>query len=101
MYNEKLIITIPEGIHLPLEFCDTCPYHQRCPSANTEEARERNIRLKKLFDNKDFFVEEASTAYNIPKLPIYVEYNILFCLFIINSPQNFHPCVFLCSFHMR
>ena len=67
MYNEKLTITICEGIHLPLEFCDTCPYHQRCPSADTRESRERT---KKLFDNKDFFVEEISNFYNTPKLPI-------------------------------
>lgn len=72
MYNEKLIITISEGIHLPLEFCDTCPYRQRCTLVNTKEAREKSIRLKKLFDNKDFFSEEISNVYNIPKLPIYV-----------------------------
>lgn len=70
MYNEKLTITICEGIHLPLEFCDTCPYRSRCPSANTKEAREKTKRLKKLFDNKNFFVQEVSNFYNIPKLPI-------------------------------
>jgi hypothetical protein len=72
VYNEKLIITICEGIHLPLEFCDTCPYCQRCPLANTKEAREKSKRLEKLFDNKDFFSEEISNAYNIPSLPVYV-----------------------------
>ena len=70
MYNEKLTITICEGIHLPLEFCDTCPYRNRCPSANTREAREKTERLKKLFNNIDFFVREISNFYNIPKLPI-------------------------------
>ena len=72
MYNEKLTISLCEGIHLPLEFCDTCPYRHRCPLANTEEAREKSRRLKELFDNKDLFSEEISNVYNIPKLPIYV-----------------------------
>jgi hypothetical protein len=72
MHSAKSTITIEEGIHLPLEFCGTCPYRFTCPSVGTDHIKEKNIRTKKLFECKDFISQEISKFYNIPKLPIFI-----------------------------
>jgi hypothetical protein len=72
MNDEKLTISIKEGIHIPLELCHTCPYFNTCEMAGSEIIHEKNKRMEKLFLHKTLFSTLICDHYKIPKLPIFI-----------------------------
>lgn len=71
MLNEKLTITLKEGIHIPLEICHTCPFFNTCMMSESAHIIEKNKKMEKLLVHKNIVSEFISCHFKIPKLPVY------------------------------
>jgi len=71
MYNEKMTISLKEGIHIPLEMCNNCPFFNSCTMSGSAHMVEKNKKMERLYLRKDLVSEVISYHFKIPKLPVY------------------------------